>query len=150
MPVLNTLGTPTKTVILNHESHKLHLEFQAAGTIRAGQLVVLGVDGRVSLFTDAVSASFEVLGVALQSVVIDQMVTIATRGYIVLYGTNTGSAALTTGAGKLGGVISATAPYYQQFTRTTDNAAGKAEMQGWVLDVATAAALQTVRFLVKN
>ena len=152
------IGSVTKSVFLQTESHKLCVEFVASGAIKAGQLVRLATNGRVAAYVHTESPQIEVLGICMHSAVDGQLVTVMCRGMAVIYGTNTSTTAIaTTGHVILGGTISGTAPFYQQFTllaQTLDatGIANKPQMQGWNLDTAPTAATagQLMRILIKG
>ena len=81
-----TLGEATVTVIEQIEAHKFHMEFEAGGTIVAGDLVKL-----VAADADVVSAADSddenlVIGMAIMDALDTENVTIALRGYALVNG----------------------------------------------------------------
>jgi len=86
-----TLANPAKTVILQYEEDKLSIEFTANGAILKGQPVKLGIDGRVTLWAKA-DLQHLFLGIALSDCADGGLVTIATRGYALIWGISAGAA----------------------------------------------------------
>ena len=136
MPPITSLGNTTKTVFLSTENHKQTIEATAAVAIKKGQPVKLDANGKVSLWTKA-NLRHTLIGYAYHDCAADELVTIWTRGYAVVYGIST--AALSAGpvayqgydnATSLGGAVG-----YSQYA----NSATAEENNAWALDSAAGA-----------
>lgn len=79
-----SLGTEQRTIILNKEQHKLHLEFTANNTIKVGQPVKLHTDGTVQAYLAADAGTTPILGFALHDATSGQLLTVCVRGYSVI------------------------------------------------------------------
>jgi len=139
------IGDTTKTLFLNGpEAHKLHLEFEVAAgaTIAKGQLVTLDATGKV---TPAVAGDLEynILGVSMHDGVGDDgdLVTIATRGYSVIYAE--------AGAALDAGAVEGDNGPGTEYPQVVIPAADYASVVGWSLDVAVDIG-DVVRVLLKD
>lgn len=158
-----TIGDTTKTLFLvGPEAHKLHLEFEVntGATIEKGQLVILATNGKIAPAGTA-AAEHTVIGVALHSGTAGELVTVATRGYSVIFAEaksalNAGPVETYTGAGtnypqRVNAAASTT--YYVAATSggavTTAFTPNPVDMIGWSLDVAGDAG-DVVRVLLKD
>lgn len=127
-----TLGTQTRTIFLNKEQHKLHLEFTANNTIKIGQPVKLHTDGTVQAYLAGDAGTTPILGYALHDATSGQLLTVATRGYAVIM-CYSEIAIPSTGMCRFMSFFSSGDQNYNrvQVTGTTI-----ANMAGWVLDTA--------------
>lgn len=144
MGAMTTIGDKTRTIFLQEENHKLHVEFIAASQIRAGMPVKLDATGKVSPFVTGDTADF--IGIARKDAATDTVVTVAVRGYMV---TNVYSqAALSPGMARFHSHLynAGTGENYALVTTTSVTATN---LTGWVLDSAGAANV-LVRMLVKD
>ena len=80
-----TLGSTTVNIFEHLEAHKLHLEFEAGGTIRAGSHVKLATDGDVVEAAD--DDGFDlIIGNSLHNAVDTELVTVQMRARAVVIG----------------------------------------------------------------
>lgn len=141
---MTTIGDKTRTIFLNHESHKLHLEFVAAAAIKKGQPVKLTSAGKVTPMLLADAGAIDEIGYATMNANTDDNVTVMVRGMAVIYSYSKG--AVSPGHGKYDSFYTnaPTGEYYNVVDNSTFST-----RQGWILDTATVANT-LVRFLVKD
>jgi hypothetical protein len=149
MSEITAFGDVTKTIFLNEaESHKLHLAFEAEGTIKKGQPVVLNTAETVSAAPDTTTNTTKdnIIGYAIQNAVDGEEVTIAMRGYATVFAMS--QAALNAGPVKYAGVNSGD-PRYMNYNQATEVATVLGLITtGWSLDTVAAANL-LIRVVVK-
>lgn len=86
-----SLGNPSKTTILQYEEEKLSVEFTASGAIRKGVPVKLTNAGKVVEWAKT-DLQHLCLGIALSTQADGELITIATRGYAMVWGISAGAA----------------------------------------------------------
>lgn len=132
---ITAFGENTKTVFLNEaESHKLHLAFTASVAIKKGQPVKLTDDDEVGLLIGDGTDADHLLGYSIQNAAVGDQVTIAVRGYAVIFAMS--GAAVTVGPVRYSGVNSGDAMYMNYVDAKTPNLA---KMNGQALDSAAGA-----------
>lgn len=91
---LTAIGDSSQTRILKHESHKLHHEFtvKTGEAVRIGMLVKLHTDGTVEP-VDAADTQNLAIGYCMQDAEADEYVTVAMRGYSILFAESQGALA---------------------------------------------------------
>ena len=91
---LTAIGDSAQTRILKHESHKLHHEFtvKAANSVRIGMPVKLDAAGTIVplVLTDEEHLC---IGYCMQDAAADEYVTVAMRGYTILFAETQGALA---------------------------------------------------------
>lgn len=140
-----TMGGTTVTIFRNHESHKLHLEFVANEALVEGQPCKLLADGKVAHWA-AADAAIPIIGWAVMSAAQNANITLAVRGYLVIYG-KSNAPIPAAGLGKYAGVqdVDSEGHSIPLFAPAVDIAT----MQGWILNTA-AGALSPVMFLAMD
>lgn len=130
---LTQFGEVTRTLILKHESHKLHHEFEASEAIKKGQPVVLNSDGTVKPAGTAAAAN-TVVGYSMHTArEAGDLVTIMMKPFLIVFAQP--NAALVAGPVAYDGQNTAE-PDFASFAAV---AAGAATAVGFALDEATAA-----------
>lgn len=146
MPGFTMLGDNSRTTFLALEPEKISVEFEAAAAVKRGQPVKLDTTGKVTPWAKA-DTEAQLLGIAYTDASTGQLVTVWTRGYVLMYGIS--NATQNAGLCTFESYDSATdvngTKGYSKFS--VSPTAGQ-EM-GWALDAATAAN-QLIRVLVKN
>lgn len=141
MAQLTAFGGKSKTIFLNEaESHKLHLAFEVAAgvTVKRGMPLKLNSAGLlVNMAGDGSDAHLRV-GYSIHNGVAGDEVTLACRGYAVIFAT--AKTALNPGAVAYVGQDSADADYssYNDVVGGTPTAVTADTMNGLAIDVATA------------
>lgn len=83
---LTQFGGKTKTLFLNNvEEEKLHLAFEADVTIKAGQPVVLTIDGKIEPAAGDATDAALIIGYSIMNGAAGDEVTIAMRGYTTIF-----------------------------------------------------------------
>ena len=138
-----TLGSTTKNIFLNQESHKLSLEFtvKAGSAVKAGMVVELHTDGTVQPVTTATAATTGI-GVALTNRDAGEKVTVVTRGYMVVE-------AWAKTAMDAGPVIWDSYDGTNEVNLYDDTSVTAANISGWALNAATSAN-DAILVLIKN
>lgn len=150
-----TVGNSTKTVILTGpESHKLHLEFEAASGIYLGQPCKMHADGGKVSPCAADDPENVIVGISIHDgkSAYGDYVVLASRGYVVVYMETTAAVTpgpvqykgynATTGYGKVANLAAVTTP--------AEAAALPSSLHfGWALDKATDSG-DIIRILVKD
>jgi hypothetical protein len=143
MAELTQFGQETKSIFLNDiESHKLHIAFVAAATIKKGQPVKLDATGKLVAPIGDGTDAHAIIGYSIQNGVAGDYVTIGVRGYAVVWAR--AKTAITPGPVFYAGMDSVETEY----TAYEDTLVTAANMSGWSLDVA-AAIHDEIRVLVK-
>jgi hypothetical protein len=140
MGYLASAGKKTKTVIFQHESHKLHIEFAVAAgqTVKRGQPVKLAANGTVQPWAKA-DLNVACIGYCYNDAPAGEMVTVVMRSYMVILGINATAGALNAGPVTYQGYNEANADLrdgllgYNTFSAPT-GATGNTEFNGWNLD----------------
>lgn len=141
---LTALGGASRTIFLQHEAHKLTVEFEASAAIKAGEMVKLVNDGRIAKWVKT-DLQHLCIGIAvMDAAAAGDMVTVWTRGYCLI--TALSHAALNAGPA-----------LYESTVANGDNAgytkwddgADATNIAGWILDDA-AAPDELIRVLIKN
>lgn len=132
---MNSLGNKTRTVILNHESHKLHLEFTASNDIKKGQPVKLHTDGTVRAYVLADAGTTPILGFSLHDAANTETCTVMCKGSLVLMGVAEAAIA-STGMCKFSSFYSGSNG--ESYNRVTTASTTISNYGGWVLDTAAA------------
>lgn len=141
---MNILGSPSKTTILAIENDKLALEFEASADVKKGQPVTLDTNGKVKPWATADTRT-KCLGVAHKNAATGELVTIVTRGFVLI---NAYAA----------GALNAVPVTYASYDSTTDvggttgysvyaASATDADLIGWNLTKVTGAGLIQVLLL---
>lgn len=84
MPYL--FGTDTKTILLKHESHKLHQEFEVntGQTVKKGQPVVIAADEKVQAAGTG-STTQQIIGISLHDGIAGELVTVMMKAYAIIF-----------------------------------------------------------------
>lgn len=148
MGAFSTLGSASKTTFIHSESHKTSHEFTVGATaVKMGMPVKLAADGSVIPWVKT-DGEFTLVGVAMTTQGIGELVTVWTRGYMIIWAMAANDvvpapvsydgydSTHADGAGSLGYVL------------VDDAAVTAANQFGWALDVALQ--FQMTRVLVKN
>lgn len=146
MSTLTTLGNKSKTTILNSESHKLSLEFEAAEAIKKGQPVKLNAAGKVAVWAKADGRDL-LVGYAYSDAALGDNVTVFTRGFMVIFAASAG--AFSCGPVIYNGYSTTTINDTSGYSTYDDNPGTGETNNGWALDAATGAN-QLVRILLMN
>ena len=82
---LTQFGEPTKrTLILKHESHKLHHEFEVAADLRRGQPAVLNEDGTISPAAAGAAAN-TVVGYSVHNAAAGELATLVMKPFLIVF-----------------------------------------------------------------
>lgn len=130
---LTSFGEQTKSIFLNEvEGDKLHLAFEATTVVKKGQPVMMSGDDTIAAATAGGADNYKVIGYSIQDGKVGDQVTVAMRGYAVIWAMS--GAALAAGPVTYNGVNGGDARYTNYITEATP-----AEVSGISLDTAAAA-----------
>lgn len=151
---LTSLGNYSKTTFLAEEPRKISLEFTCAADVKKGQPVKLTATGQVTPWAIA-DLQHLCIGVCLSSQLSGELVTVITRGYVVIF-------ALANAASQVAGI--STYKGYDTTHNTSNNTdmpnptfgyslwgapTDVTDMIGWALDAGTAQ-YDMIRVLIKD
>lgn len=79
-------GTDTKTILLKHESHKLHQEFEVntGQTVKKGQPVVIAGDELVQPAGTG-STTQQIIGISIHDGIAGELVTIVMKAFVIIF-----------------------------------------------------------------
>lgn len=131
MSQLTAIGTNPQTVILKHESHKLHHEFvvAASNSVKVGMPVKLNTAGAV-VPLGAADEEHLCIGHALQDADATEYVTVVMKGYTIIFAETTG--ALDCGPVKYASFGAETVTTLPNYVAAATNVL----TQGWCIDQA--------------
>lgn len=147
MGSLTTLGGASKTTFLASEEYKITVELEANEAIKKGQPIKLTADGKAAVWAKADGKDL-LIGYAYGDCAVGELTTIWSRGFAMIY-------AVSKAAQNAGPAT------YDSYNAATDvggtkgynvyslSVIGTDEVNGWSLDVATAAN-QLIRVLLMD
>ena len=145
MANLTALGTPSKTVFLNDpDSHGLHIAFdvKAGDIIKKGMPVKLTGDDEIGVVIGDGTDNHAIIGYAIQNGVGGDQVTVAVRGYAVVW-------AASKTANAVGPVfytgLDSVDPLYSNYE---DTGVSAANTNGWAID-SSVTAHEMIRVILK-
>ena len=143
MPGLTQAGSKAKTVIFQHESHKLHIEFVVGATaVKRGQPVKLDATGKIVPWAKA-DLNVNCIGYSVHDGAVGDFATVIMRAFLVVLAINATAGALAPGPVTYQGYNTVNPDLrdgltgYNTFSAPT-GATGNTEYNGWNLDAATA------------